>query len=91
MTDPIYLSLFFLYYENTTPSTFSSVGSVEDLGIGACRFEPLARPILFPRMTVIVPGFIPLSTLSNVFDDGYVGKQPVPLKKYCAEHWLNKL
>ena len=29
-------------------------------------------------------------SLTNVrcFDNGYVGKQPVAWKEYCAEHWL---
>ena len=39
-------------------------------------------------MIVIVTGFIPLSLLSIVFNNGYVGKQPVAWKEYCVESFL---
>ena len=43
-------------------------------------------------MIVIVKGFIPLSPLSIVSTMiGYVGKQPVAWKEYCAEYWLREL
>ena len=41
-------------------------------------------------MVVIATGFIPSSPLSN-FDHGYVGKQQVAWKEYCAENWLKEL
>ena len=41
-------------------------------------------------MIVVVIGFIPLSLLLIVYD-GYVGKQPVAWKEYCAEYWLKEL
>ena len=41
-------------------------------------------------MTVIVTGFIPLTTV-RFFDNGYVGKQPVAWAEYCAEYWLKEL
>ena len=42
-------------------------------------------------MIVSATGFIPLSRLFFVFDNGYVGKQSVALKEYCAEYWLKGL
>ena len=29
-------------------------------------------------------------TAVRCFDNGYVGKQPVAWKEYCAEHWLKE-
>ena len=42
-------------------------------------------------MIVIATGFIPLSPLSVCFDNGYVGKQPVAWREYCAEYWLTAI
>ena len=42
-------------------------------------------------MIVIATGFIPLSQLSVVFDNGYVGKQPVAWKEYYVEHLVKEL
>ena len=41
-------------------------------------------------MKVIITGSIPLSPQSIVHgsDKGYVGKQPVAWKEYCADYWL---
>ena len=41
-------------------------------------------------MIVIATGFIPL-TAGHFFYNGYVGKQPMAWKEYCAEYWLVKL
>ena len=66
----------------------SSVGSVQDLRTGGRWFDPRLRPISFRGlMIVIATGFIPLSSADHCFDDGYVGKQPVAWKEYCAEYW----
>ena len=32
-----------------------------------------------------------LSHSCPLFDDGYVGKQPMPLKEYGVEYWLKEL
>ena len=42
-------------------------------------------------MIVIATGFILLSPLSVVFDNGYDGKQPVAWKEYCAKYQLQEL
>ena len=50
-----------------------------------------ARPIFFLR---IATGFISLSlslTAVCCFDNGYVGKQTVAWKEYCAQYWLKEL
>ena len=51
-----------------------------------------ARPIFFPRIDDSHRDRIP-SSLTGVrcFDNGYVGKQPVGWKIYCAEYWLKEL
>ena len=41
-------------------------------------------------MIVIAIGFFPLAAV-QCFDDGYVGKQPVAWKEYCAVYWLKEL
>ena len=41
-------------------------------------------------MIVIATGFIPL-TVVYCFEKGYVGKQPVAWKEYCAEYWFEEL
>ena len=33
----------------------------------------------------------PTLTTVNCFDNGYVGKQPLAWKEYCAEYWLKEL
>ena len=64
----------------------SSVGSVADLGTGVDT--SLSQYSFRGLMLVIATGFIPLS---RVFDNGYVGKQTVAWKEYCAEYWLKEL
>ena len=60
--------------------------------------QSLAWLIFFPRINdVIETRFIPFSPLSIVLtmvmweSNGYVRKQPVALKEYCAEYWLKEL
>ena len=50
------------------------------------------RLIFFPRIDDIHCDRIHSSlTVVRCFDNGYVGKQPVVLKEYCAEYWLKEL
>ena len=59
----------------------SSVGSVADLRTGGRSFDPrLGQYSLRGLMIVIVAEL----TAVRCFDNGYVGKQPVALKGYCA-------
>ena len=65
----------------------SSVDSVADLRTGGRRFDPRLGQYSFRGlMIVIATGFIPLSPLSVVSNNGYLGKQPVAWKEYCAEY-----
>ena len=66
----------------------------------AIRVEPYswslvrssARPIFFPRIDESHRDWIHSSlTAVYYFDSGYVGKQPMALKEYCAEYWLKEL
>ena len=51
-----------------------------------------ARPIFFPRIDDShcdrIYSFL---TAVRCFDNGYVGKQQVACKVYCAEYWLKEL
>ena len=68
----------------------SSVDSIADLRTGGLWFDPW--PILFPRIDDSHCDRIHCSlTTVCCFDNGYVGKQPVTWKEYCAEHWLKEL
>ena len=52
----------------------------------------LARPIFFPRIEDNHSNRINSSpTAVHCFHDGFVGKQPVARKEYCAEYWLKEL
>ena len=65
----------------------SSVCGIVDLRTGGLWFDTRLSQYSFRGlMVVIVTGFIPLSPVSVVFDDGYVGKQPVAWKKYCTRY-----
>ena len=51
-----------------------------------------ARPIFFPRIDDSHCDRIhPSLTAVRCFDNGYMGKQPVAWKEYCAEYWLKEL
>ena len=75
---------------NYWPSPRSSGGTVEDLWKGSHLFKPPARPIFFPRIGDSHCDMIH-SSRCHCFDDGYVGKQPIAWKEYCAEYWLKEL
>ena len=52
----------------------------------------LTRPIFFPRIDGSHYNRINFSlTAVRCFDNGYMRKQPVAWKEYCAEHWLKEL
>ena len=51
-----------------------------------------ARPLFFPRIDYSHCDRIHSSlTAVHCFTNGYVGKQPVDWKEYCAEYWLKEL
>ena len=64
-------------------------GCVDDFRTGGGCIKLPARPIFFPRIDDCHCDRV-YSSLTTIhwFDHGYVGKQPVPWKKYCAEYWL---
>ena len=67
------------------------VDSVETLRTGGRSFEPSAG-IIIPRIDDNNCDRIHSSlTAVRCFDNGYVGKQPVAWKEYCAEYWLKEL
>ena len=69
----------------------SSVGSVLDLRTGSRWFDPPAQPIFFPRTDDSHCDRIHFSLITvHCFDNGYLGKQPVAWKEYCAEYWLKR-
>ena len=62
--------------------------SIQDLRIRDCWFDSrLSQYSVQGLMIVITTGFIPLTDV-NCFDNGYVVKQPVACKEYCAKFWL---
>ena len=62
------------------------------LKTGGHWFDPWLGQYSFRGlMIVIATGFVPLSTTVCCFNNGYVGKQPVPWKEYCMEYWLKEL
>ena len=71
----------------------SSVGSIQDLrAVGRWFDHRLGLSLFFPRIDdshcVRIHSFL---TAVQCFDSGYVGKQPVAWKEYCAEYWLKQL
>ena len=49
-------------------------------------------PIFFPTIDYIhLDRIHSYLTAVCCFDNGYMGKQPVAWKEYCAEHWLKEL
>ena len=69
----------------------SSVGSVADLRTGGRWFDP--RPDQYSLRGLVSHCERILSSLTAVhcFDNGYVRKQPVAWKEYCAKYWLKDL
>ena len=49
--------------------------------------QSLAQPISFPRIDDSHSSV----TAVHCFNNGYLGKQPVAWKEYCAEYWLKEL
>ena len=68
---------------NSNTEVRSSVSTMSDLRTGGRCVQSPARLIFFPRIDDIH------SSLAAVhcFDNGYVGKQPMACKEYCAEYW----
>ena len=58
---------------------------------GSGSFDPLAQPIFCPRIDNNDCDRIYSSLSLHCFNNGYVGKQPVAWKEYCAEYWLKEL
>ena len=70
----------------------SSVDSVVDLRTGGGWFNPRLGQYSFGELMMSHCDRIRFSlTLVCCFDNGYMGKQPVAWKVYCAEYWLKKL
>ena len=65
---------------------FGSIDRVQDLRTGGHWFNPWALPIFFLRIDDSHCIRIHSSlTAVHCFQDGYVRKQPVAWKEYCAE------
>ena len=68
------------------PEPHSSVGSVADLRRGSGWFDPrLGLPRIDDSHCDRIHSSL---TAVHCFDNGFVGKQPVAWKEYCAEYWL---
>ena len=72
----------------TGDNPHSSVGSVADLRTGSRWFDPRLGQYSFRGLMTVIATF--LFTAVRYFDIGYVGKQPVAWKEYCAEYWLKE-
>ena len=82
LTLAVLLSLLCSYFFALHPLLSSHCSSV--VWYRTCTVRSPVRPIFFPRMSHcdrIYSSF----TADHCFDDGYVRKQPVALKEYCAE------
>ena len=56
-----------------------------------CRLKNMrspARPVFFPSIGDRIHSSL---TAVRCLDNGYVGKEPVAWKEYCAEYWLKEL
>ena len=81
-----------IVFQLFTAEPYSSVGSVADLWTGGRWFDPLLGPIFFPWIDDNHWDRIYSSLTSfRCFENGYVGKEPVAWKEYCAEYWLKEL
>ena len=75
------------HYDKPIPC--SSVSCIVDLRTGGRWFESLAQPIFSLRIDGSHCDRIHSSlTTVHCFKDGYMGKQPLAWKEYCAEYWL---
>ena len=61
----------------------SSVGSIADLRTGGRWFDTRLSQYFFQGLMIVIA--------VRYLDNGYVGKQPVSWKEYCAEYWLKEL
>ena len=69
----------------------SRVGSIADF-LNRSLVRSPARPIFFLRIDDSHCDRIHSSlTAVCCFNNGYLGKQPVAWKEYCAEYWLKEL
>ena len=66
----------------------SSVGSAQDLRIRSSTRQLIFFSRIDDSHSVRIHSSL---TAVHYFNNGYVGKQPVARKKYCAEHWLKEL
>ena len=73
----------------TTAKPHSSVKGVADLRTGGPWFDPQLRQYSFQGLMIV--RIHSSFTVVRCFDIGYVGKQPVAWKEYCAEYWLKEL
>ena len=94
MTERSYMYWLFIRQQNLTfiligslAEPHSSVSSIADLRTGGHWLDPQSQPIFFPRIDDShcdrIHSLSPLSTVSTI---GYVGKQLVAWKEYCAEY-----
>ena len=84
--------LFHRVFQKLPAEPLSSVGSVAYLRNRGRWFDPRFGQFSFQvLMIVIATGFVPLSSLSIYFENGFVGKQPGAWKEYCMGYWLKEL
>ena len=83
MTEEIERNRFNPGFPKQGPSSHSSVGSVADLRTGHRWFDSRLSQYSFRELMTV--------TAVRCFDNGYVGKQPVAWKEYCAEYWFKGL
>ena len=69
----------------------SSVGTVKDLRIGGRWFDPWLGQYSFRGLMSHCDRIHSSLTAVHCCDNGYVGKQPVAWKEYCADYWLKEL
>ena len=69
----------------------NSDGTVEDMRKGGRWFKPPIQPTFFLRIDDCHCDRIHSFLIDvHCFHNGYVRKQPMAWKEYCAEHWLKK-
>ena len=81
-----------MFLQTTLKMVAKSHSSVSSIEIRRSVVRSPAWPIFFLRIDDSHCDKIHSSlTAVSVFDNGYVGKQPVAWKEYCAEYWLTDL
>ena len=68
-----------------------SVGSIADLRTGGHWFNPRLSQHSFRGLMIATDRIHSSLTEVHCFDNGYVRKQLVAWKEYCAEYWLKEL